>query len=275
MKLYDSYGKIVDIKPSELKIYTSESKEWIEQIRNDINACVAETPEGHKGIWSFKLDNNRLIMYAENTFIDEESMRTRVAGIVFSYNPADGQLCRMSHFSTSRENFDNNILGFMASTNTFPKYLRQSLEEEAVFPEIQTIMEQLSEKYDLENKDGYAYNKNMYILTTEIPLDKKASGMVWNTFNELKKVPGVSGARYNGNEITWTNEEKEKVRGIISPGRISCNGNIYDSIDEFIDELKSDKCRLNKDEYGKDKAFLGYLESGKLEEMEQEEELDR
>lgn len=266
MKLYDSYGNITDKEVKDIKIYSAKDTDWINEIRYDINECIKETSGSHKEQWSFKLNNNRLYMHAQSEFDKKE----RVSGIVFYYNPADGELCRMSHFSCTKENWDQNRLGSMFSTNTFPKYLRQSLEEEKKYPEIQTIMEKLSEKYELDKKDGYSYNKNMYILTNNLKSRLNVSGMVWNTFNEIKKVSGISGARYNGNIITF-NQNGESYNAVIS-GRISCNGNIYSSIDDYISALKSGDCKMNVSEYGHDESFLSYVKTGEMPEEEKEQD---
>lgn len=265
--LFDSYGRVkelpvVDHKLKTFVLNSDEGKTMIAELKEEAGKV------GDLSDYKFKAKQNRLYLYGEETFDDVLGKKDNVVGIAFTFNQADGDICKMQYFITPKEDWDKGKLSYTQDALLFEK---QNVQEERVFPALQGIIEHLREYYAIIYKDDKSSEKNSYILTTD-RYTKNPRGMVWNLYNTLKKTCELCSVDANGNIFYERNEQKCMVQ--IKDGILFSNGNMYRTPEAFLEADASGKNRVNVKRFGDDKQFAEYLSTGTIS-MESQKQADK
>ena len=265
MKLYDSYGKLTEIKPSEWQMIAKK--------QDSLNALLDSVLNSVDKNLKTKVDvsHNSIDFYLEKSYTrsEFEGEKTHVCGVMVPINMVDGKINGAKYFSCLKENYD---IGSYGTCINADRYIVQSIEDGDHFPKIDELMHHLIDKYKLNEKDNYAYDKNMYIILNEaLPMDK---GFLWEQYKVLKEIPGIYGCRYNDDKISFTyNDKRDSVK--VLADRLSYNGNIYRNATEFFNAYK-EGISFDSFMYGNDEEFKKYVadEDEWSIEKEDEEELE-
>lgn len=253
MKLYNSYGQ--EMESNGLFVATKKNITTETDIVDTISDVIRDN--GNLKDWKFDLLNNRLYLFHEAVYeFEDETKVPKIGGIAVYINPADKDVCKASHFVCDKDkcDFEKDNLGFVSASNgDNGKFLRQSLMDDKYFPELQGVMEALIVKYDLYEKDAYAYMKNMYLLTKGEP-HKEKDGFMWNLTSELKKV--AEDIKKSDCSVDFTNATGRHT-AYINNGYICCEGEVCKGIDSFINAVKrGTEFALSAGLYGKNISLL-------------------
>lgn len=264
-KLFNSYGELVEMPEEDHKLITfsmnsPEGKQEIDELKEilqeDVEKCGSDFSR-----WSLKAKQNRLFFYAKDTYENTfGSSKEMVAGAIFYFNQADGDICKLQHFVVDAERFAKGSVGFTQDSNVFK---RQNSEEEKHFPELQAIMEDVHYTYDLDTKDDKSWDKNAYILTTSLNNDPKKNpkGMVWGVYQSLKKKYGTeqSDVIYDVKGNIFYKKDGVKSLVQIKNGILFSNGNVYSTPEDFFEAEDAGRNVINQKKFGNSPAFLEFL----------------
>lgn len=267
VKLYDSYGNLVDVIESypidEEDIYTIE--DYLDSM--DIDAEVRESP-----------CTLTIFQRAEYRGDSLRQPEEKVCGIELLKNFADGKWAGFRYFSASAKTFDdgNNIQKINNS-----EFICMSVIDTELFPDIDRLTQDIPKTFELSDKDIFSVTKNIYILNRLE--DKRVRGKVWDYYQSVRKES--TNAHYKDNTIYFKLKDGNEGRcRVASAGNRSCiesNGNFYPSVSSFLNafrkgiEKNQDGTEYDTHTYGNDNGFRKYalgIADSPVDELEEEKE---
>ncbi len=168
MLLTDSYGKERDVTP--VLLTDEEIEKYVElgmQICPDFDIEVDDSQN--------TISYSRTVKYPKTDFHDE---RQATLSIVAYFNPCDGEICKAEYLEAGEDGKKQSLLDSKG-------WLRDSLINEELAPEVGTLMDTLIKECDLKNKDKSAYDKTILAMFKTLPFKYED---VWNCYTELKKM---------------------------------------------------------------------------------------
>ena len=240
MLFYDSYGKLRDdLKEISIK---------------NVPKCVEEFAKD-KG-FDIKLTPTHIFLYKKG-----DANADSLYGLSCEYN-FDDKFCAIGTFALPEgAPLEQAVIAYEMD------YFVDN-ENSPFYKDIWDYKDYLSKQLGVTDEMcPYARNRNAYIATNDrlsrMSVPKK---FIWDAFNAIKAVEGVTNARYNGNVISLRYNGKPRTLKVNTQGHICTMGYevggevptktlraLLDLTDEFIVNVR----------YGNDEAFLKFLTEDK------------
>ena len=203
---------------------------------------------------------NAICIYKEGqTLINNDSF-PYVTGIMLHYSIVTGEVSDIGYFSEKAVDFEREKTGcYIDSRN----YLRPSIQDEEIFPELDNMIKELIFKYDVLSNDKNTCFLNNLLLREQINYAVKKN--VWDSYLKVKAIFG--NARYKDNTISFKKDNENLIITIDKDGKAIFMGEDIDISapkNDVLKELKVIETKwtdIVKEKYENHPELIEYLKT--------------